>query len=311
MSTQVSKSNPTIAIEGLWDEPRGAENLTLGEVFQSFALGASNNDTTSFQRAAFWVDMLGASTPLLKIGKVQVQRVMAAIDVQGGTKNRYVSALSSIYNHAIHRMHYEGDNPARGCKKWPENKCRQVALTEEEINRLLAASLLASWPKLRLLVLMAIVTGLRRGNLMSMRYKDVDEDGRLKVGRTKNGTPFVAVMTRELAAEFQRFAKNVDPDSLIFNSPEMPDKPFCFDKQYKGTILRAGLPLTINFHTLRHTCASILASKGASTIEIMEFMNHKTPAMAARYTHLNVNHRQKRAEELLGKLAGQRDASAA
>jgi integrase len=142
-----------------------------------------------------------------------------------------------------------------------------------------------------------------------MRYQDVDEDGRTKVGRTKNGTPFVAVMTRELSAEFKRFAESADPEHLIFSGPNFTDRPFCLDKKFKETVECAGLPRSINIHTLRHTCASILASKGASTIEILEFLNHRTPSMAARYTHLNVQHRQRRAEELLGGLMDQREAA--
>jgi integrase len=300
MNPHATKRNPTVTVEGLWDTPPASQSLTLGEAHRSYLSSFVGRDRSAPQRSQFWVDTIGPSTPLSRVGKIHVQRVLKALSVQGPTKNRYCSALSSLYAHAETYLHWEGDNPATGWRKWPENSCSQTALSPEDIQKLLAACLLSSWPKLRLLVLMAIVTGLRRGNVSWLRYEDVDESGRMKVGRTKNGTPFVAVMTRELAAEFARFPGA--PQDLIFASPRRTDRPFCFDRQYKAALARAGLPRAVNIHTLRHTCASILAAHGASTIEIMEFMNHKTPAMAARYSHLSVTHRQKRAEELLGSL---------
>jgi integrase len=53
------------------------------------------------------------------------------------------------------------------------------------------------------------------------------------------------------------------------------------------------------FHTFRHTAASMAATGGASTMQIMDLMNHKTPAMAARYSHLNVTAREKLVDAVL------------
>ncbi len=199
----VSKRNPTVqkvVVQNLWDAPEENNGLTLDQAFKAYAKTLSGRDRSAIQRCEFWVQTLGASTPLSKVGRIQAQRVLKALPVQGPTKNRYCSALSAIYGHAQSNLHWEGENPAIGWKKWAENDCSQTALSEDDVQRLLAASLVCSWPKMRLFVLMAIVTGLPRSNLCGMRYQDVDEDGRTKVGRTKNGTPFVAVMTKELAA---------------------------------------------------------------------------------------------------------------
>jgi integrase len=297
---RTSKLNPTVALPDLWAPPRHSDSLTVGSAFLSYKTTLEARDHSAIQRASLWVETLGAKTPLSRVTNVQVNRVLDALTVQGPTKNRYASALSAIYRHAVTKMEWEGQNPTLGCAKFRENSCSQTGLEQDEIDRLLAACLLSSWPKLRLLVLMGIVTGLRRGNLTNLRYGDVDDQGRVKAGLTKNGTPFVAVMNKELAAEFKRFAEGADPDTLIFEGVQ--GRPFVFDKQYRTACLRAGLA-HINFHTLRHTCASILARKGASTIEVMEFLNHKTPAMAGRYSHLNTKHRESRVEEIFGGVA--------
>jgi integrase len=201
-------------------------------------------------------------------------------------------------------MEWEGENPAKGFTKWPENSSFQSGLEVDEVGALLKSAVRSVWPKMRLLILMAIVTGLRRGNLMALRYRDVDDDGNTaSVGRTKNGLPFTAVMTTELVAEYRLFYSGASPDDLIFEGSKK-GRPYVFDKEYRVVCNRAGLS-HINFHTLRHTCASIAARSGASTIEIMDLLNHRTPTMAARYSHLSVEHRKRRAPEIFKGIGAQ------
>lgn len=285
----------------LWEPIDGVASLTLGEAFVKFGADYNRRDRSTLQRAEWWVAALGADTPLSKISSIQVRRILKAMEIADPTRNRYASALSSIYKYAQSEMEWEGDNPCISFAKWPEGHSKQTGLTVEEVERLLVACLTSSWPKLRLLVLMAVVTGMRRGSLEQLRYKDIGPDGTAQIGRTKNGTPFIAVLPGELQAELKRFATHANPEDLIFEGTK-PGRPMVFDKQYKTACRRAGLA-NINFHTLRHTCASIIARAGASTIEIMEFLNHKTPAMAARYSHLNVEHRKRRAPEIFKGLA--------
>jgi integrase len=52
---------------------------------------------------------------------------------------------------------------------------------------------------------------------------------------------------------------------------------------------KADLPEDWTFHHCRHIAASILAQSGASVVTIMQALNHKTPLMAMRYSHLNVD----------------------
>ncbi len=111
----VSKRNPTVqkvVVQNLWDAPE------------------ENN------------------APLSKVGRIEAQRVLKALPVQGPTKNRYCSALSAIYGHAQLNLHWEGENPAIGWKKRAENDCSQTALSEDDVQRLLAASLVCSRPKM-------------------------------------------------------------------------------------------------------------------------------------------------------------------
>jgi len=289
--------NP-ITSEALWAPAGESESLCLGPVFN--ALKATwTKDHNTLARAEWWVDLLGWSTPLPKVTTVQVRRALKARNEwSGSTKNRYCSALSSIYKYATSELEYEGDNPARQTVRWKEGKRRTRALNLDEIRTLLAACLRSDYPKLRLLVLTALTTGMRRGSILSLRWSDIDFiNRRAAVEKTKNGTPFVAVLTKELSDEMARWYRDGMQNDLIFEG-SMKGKPICFDKSFRSACHRANLGEDVVFHTLRHTFATIAAARGATTLQLMELMNHKTPSMAARYTHLNVKDR----EQLVGRL---------
>lgn len=291
--------NPTVP-KDLWAPAGESDSLCLGPVFN--ALKASwERDKNVIDRAEWWVDLLGWSTPLSKVSHVQVRRALKSQEQwSGSTKNRYCSALSTVYKYAITELEYEGANPARQMVRWPEGERRTRALNMDEIKALLASCLRSEYPKLRLLVLMALTTGMRRSSLLGLRWSDVDFiNRRAAVDRTKNGTPFVAVLTKELTDEMARWYRDGMQNDLVFEG-SMPDRPICFDKSFRTACRRAGLGEDVVFHTLRHTFATIAAAKGATTIQLMELLNHKTPAMAARYTHLSVKDREKLVPEFFG-----------
>ena len=79
-------------------------------------------------------------------------------------------------------------------------------LDQVERTRLLAACKAASWPRLYGLVLMAITTGARRGELQRLRWRDVGLDRReARVEEAKNGEAKVLPLTAAVAAELARF----------------------------------------------------------------------------------------------------------
>ena len=180
-------------------------------------------------------------------------------------------------------MVWDGANPTRLIVKWPEGAPRQRALSREEIERLLVTCQASTWPKLRLLVLLAITTGMRRGNLENLRHCDFNGN-RIGPVTTKNGSQFIGVLIPEAGAELSRF---LEPGSTQLMFEGLPGKPFLFNNALEKAFKAAGLTDVV-FHTFRHTAASMAATGGASTLQIMDLTNHKTPAMAARYSHLNV-----------------------
>jgi integrase len=141
------------------------------------------------------------------------------------------------------------------------------------------------------LVLLAITTGARRGELLGLRWNDIDfERQTAYVETTKNGQPKVLPLTNDVVNELTRFRQQ--DSSLIFNSEVKSDKAFCFNKQWKKALNKAEVD-NFRFHDLRHTTASYLAMSGASLLEIADVLGHKQIQMTKRYAHLCIDHKQR------------------
>ena len=269
-------------------------------VFQKSPTGRTlSQQKSSLRVAQLWLDELGADTPLDQIQPSAIRRVLNGLEICGGTKNRYSAHLSVLYRIAAVEFDYDGPNPVRQMVRWRENSPRIRSLSRDELNRLLEACRKASYPKLRLMVLMAVTTGMRRGTLGGIKHSDIDlKTGRIVVDRTKNGTAYVAVLTESVLEELRPWHREDRPDELLFAG--RTGAPYNLDKEYNRLCKQVGLGDDVCFHTLRHTAASMAAQSGASTIQIMDLLNHKTPTMAARYSHMNTASR----ESLIGSVFG-------
>ena len=210
--------------------------------------------------------------------------------LSNATKNRYKAVVSVIFSYAC-RQYGLTQNPVKNIRSLPENNARTRFLSNDERSRLFKACRGSQWGKLYLLVLLAITTGARRGELLGLEWKDVDFDRRLAhIKTTKNGEPKVLPLTEGVAIELNKFKGQ--EASLVFNSEIKPDKPFEFRKQWIKALKEAEIS-EFRFHDLRHTCASYLAQSGASLLEIADVLGHKQIQMTKRYAHLCIEHKAK------------------
>jgi integrase len=149
-------------------------------------------------------------------------------------------------------------------------------------------------------VLLALTTGARKGELLGLRWADVDlEQGIATLARTKNGSARVLPLVPSAVEELAKF-KGV-PAAWVFESPRDPKRVFCVDGQWKKALADAKLKGVV-MHTCRHTAASMLAQAGASTVELADVLGHKDLKMVARYSHLSTSHKSALVTRVLGKL---------
>jgi integrase len=186
-----------------------------------------------------------------------------------------------------------------------------VALTVGEARALMAA---AAGTRFEVLFVLALKTGMRRGELLALRWEDVDLDkGVLQVRGTlrrtreglKFGTPKTAAARRKVVLspssvaalgrhrarqqqERQAAGELWQDFGLVFpNTLGRPMEPRCLlSDVYRPLLERARLP-PITFHTLRHTAATLLLAEGEHPKVVQELLGHAQVSITLdRYSHM-------------------------
>lgn len=211
----------------------------------------------------------------------------------GATVNRYIATLSHLFTIAVKEWRLSDRNPVRDISKKKEARGRVRFLSDEERDALLAACKESEWPQLHALVLLAISTGARRGELIHLKWADIDlKKNRATVHETKNGEPrTLPLVGKALEAIRELKLQDSARSEYVFPQPSGFPGPYeSFDAHWYAAMKAAGIT-NMRFHDLRHTTASYLAQQGASLIEIADTLGHKTLSMVKRYSHLAQSHK--------------------
>jgi integrase len=179
----------------------------------------------------------------------------------------------------------------REISKKRESRGRVRFLSDDERERLLKASSTSAWPPLLPLVLLAMTTGARRGELLSLTWDRVDlKKGSATLSETKNDERRILRFSGK-AIEALRALKlqNSARSPYVFPHPNgRPEPYYSIDAHWYAALAEADLE-DFRFHDLRHTTASYLAQQGASLLEIADVLGHKTLSMVKRYSHLTTD----------------------
>lgn len=219
----------------------------------------------------------------------------------GATVNRYIAALSHLLSFAVKERRFLDRNPVGDISRKKESRGRTRFLSDDERARLLKTCGESEWPALRALVLLALTTGARRGELIGLTWADVDvKGGRALVRDSKNGEQRTLPLAGK-ALEALRGLKlqGSARSGYVFPQPSgLPGQYEHFDAHWRAALKAAEIK-DMRFHDLRHTTASMLAAQGASLLEIADVLGHKTLAMVKRYSHLVVDHKAKVIDRLV------------
>lgn len=204
---------------------------------------------------------------------------------------RYLAALSVAFTHATNEWGWVETSPMAKVKKPREPKGRIRYLSEAECVALLDSCRRSEHRYLYPVVLLAISTGARHGEIMDLHWTHIDfQRNRAVLFDTKNGDSRALLLSPQLIVEFERLRESSNPDtSLVFASARKPSAPMELRAYWRAALKDAGI-LNFRFHDLRHTAASYLAMNGATSIELSEILGHKSPSMVKRYAHLSESH---------------------
>lgn len=261
-------------------------------------------------RLHFWLEQLG-DVPITDITAEAVDEALVRLahrgkcsprrgqkpqvtykPLAGTTLTRYVSQLAGLFKYARKQRLVSRTwlPPTRNMDLPGPAPIRTNYFSSDDIDRLVKVARLLDkrWKHMPALIRVAYCTGLRAGNLRELRWEHVDlEAGLIRVQRTKNGHPITSVLSAAAKAELAALPGR-KPGELVFGN--RAGQPFHWRTLWQRVTAEAGFA-GWNFHTLRHSCGSALASAGVGQAAIMEAMNHRTLHASRRYLHLNVQAR--------------------
>jgi integrase len=234
--------------------------------------------------------LCGVSVSFLAPSHIAAFRDERLAQVSAGTVIRELAYISSAINHARREWGLQVANPVALVRKPTAPRGRERVLTEEEEQRLLDAlrpeGRRSAW--MLSLVKLALATGMRRGELLSLRWEEVDIDRRIAFLRdTKNGDSRRVPLSSAAVAVFQ--ALGLRSEGSVF-----PITPYAVAAAFKRATQRAAIP-NVRFHDLRHTAITAMSRKLPNVIELASVTGHKSLKMLQRYYHPS-------AEELAQKL---------
>jgi integrase len=194
------------------------------------------------------------------------------------TANRYKAVLRSIFNRDKDWKLFYGENPAAVEKLEKEAPNRLRYLSTEEIPLLLAACSREIYP----VVVCALLTGMRRGEILGLKWDDVDLTERIiYLTETKSGKP------REIPIMQKLYDTLIDmprDGAFVFNVTKITLR-----SRFETALKQAGIT-GFRFHDLRHTFASHFIMRTSALPALQKILGHSTPILTQRYAHLSNKH---------------------
>jgi len=197
-------------------------------------------------------------------------------------------------------------NPVMNIRKPSPGAGRNRRLTPDEEKKLLNACDKYSNPMLGWIVRTGLYTGMRAGEITTLRRGQVDLKRRVvRLSDTKNGTDRTVPLSKEavrvLTAAVDHPVRPVDTDMIFWGEPGRDKKrrPYEFRMAWKKIIKDTKIR-NLRFHDLRHEAVSRLVEIGLGDQEIAAISGHKSMQMLKRYTHLRAEDLVERLDELRG-----------
>jgi integrase len=257
------------------------------------------------------------------IGKRKLSK-LTPLDVQGLYRHRLDGGLSPSTVQKVHHVLHKAlsqavkwnlipRSPADAVKALRPASEEMRPLSAEEARRLLG---MVKGDRVEALYVLAITTGMRRGELLGLKWSDIDlENTRLSIRRTLTRTnngkrvalgdpktkksrrtvPLTAQAVEALRGHLERQLGEIealgdlyDDQGLVFTTQVgTPINPSNLrQRSFTPLLKKAGLP-RIRLHDLRHTCATLLLSKGVHPKFVQELLGHATIAITLdTYSHV-------------------------
>jgi integrase len=235
-----------------------------------------------------WLDRHFADKTLPELTRDVVMTAVRekAAATTNSTGNRYLALIRAVLRRAA--IEWEWLDRPPSFRMLPEPQHRIRYLTPAQVDTLFAE--LPAHHKA--LLLFALATGLRQGNVRDLQWSQVDLGRRVAWihGDQAKAGQAIAVPLNDTAASVLReqIGKH---DTSVFTYGKKQPRPLSNinTRSWRKALARAGIE-NFRWHDLRHTWASWLAMSGVGRLELQELGGWKNGAMVLRYAHLSADH---------------------
>lgn len=273
-------------LRGVYKRPVKISFREFGERYMEYAKANKRSWLRDEQMLEHLKQYFGTERQLTEIMPADIEgyKLNRKAKVSGSTVNRELALLKRMFNLAITWDLFLDLNPFRKVKFFREiNFGTRVVNAEEEEKLLRNAA-----PYIQDLMRFALNTGLRIGEIFTLRWSDVDlEKNLLNVFAPKTQKIRAVPLNGDARKVLEYWALG-KRNEFVFYNPET-GKPFVDLKAGFGLACRKAGIEGVTWHTLRHTFASRLLNRGADIVTVQQLLGHSTVTVTMRYTHTNLD----------------------
>ena len=267
----------TDIVEGRYFDSVKAKNTPFAEMTDKYMKRyEKSRDKTSLNRL---LPVFGNLT----VADITTEKVSDYMDerldiVKPATVYQELALMRRMYNVAIKEWGWLRDNPvSRLSFSVGNSNARDRWLRTEEEKMLLSSATNPKW--LKNLVVVALHTGMRRGEILRLKWQNADFKRRaVRVVKSKNGEKRAIPMSQTLFNVLKSITVK-DVSGRVFPISASSVR-HAFDKVMERACIE-----DFHFHDLRHTFATRLVQNGVDIYKVKELLGHKTIAMTMRYAH--------------------------
>lgn len=273
---------------------------TFAELFKEYGERHGAKKLSWRTDQSIFVNHLQSLAPLklTAIKRETISRILSSMEkagLAGATLNNARALISSVFGRAI-EWGYATANPVIGIKTRAKVK-RDRFLQADELPRFFQSLAEEQNETLRDYILLALLTGARRGNLLAMRWAETNlSESVWRIPVTKNGTPQNVTLSPEAVTILQA-RKEAAEDKAVFVFPgtglsghiEEPKKAVIRVMERAGIPYGRNTPNGVTLHDLRRTLGSWQAKTGASLAIIGKSLNHQSQQTTAIYARLDLD----------------------
>ena len=280
------------ARKGELPETKRIKPVLLSELAKEYGVWAEKQKGFKSKKCSIkrLVTQFGSLT-LSQLKTQAVERYQSDLLKEGlkpSSTNRILTTLKHMFTKAVEweMATEESLKRVRKVKLLQEHNRRLRFLSKEEIVNLIDACDL----HLRPIVITALNTGMRKGEILTLVWDQVDlKHGFILLVNTKNGERREIPINQTLRDALSALPRHITSPYVFWQGEE--GKLFKDVKRsFNSACRRAGIK-DFHFHDLRHTFASHLVMAGVDITTVKELLGHKTLAMTMRYAHLAPSHK--------------------